>query len=187
MHEKQCVYYYACRSFSQYLSPFSLVTHTDTLSDGCREIRLCDIVSWHIAITDAASWSGLFPPAQFATKCLLLVSDDWILTSSPLWLHTQQCAKIHNSLPLTYLGLLVIHVYVCSILTLTFLACVSSITGQAKAEEWINLVDASASIFTWLWLAVIDVCEEEKKRAGGLKISLGFKLKGCILLKRCCS
>lgn len=31
-----------------------------------------------------------------------------------------------------------------------FLACVSSIARQAKAEEGINLVDASASIFTWL-------------------------------------
>lgn len=31
-----------------------------------------------------------------------------------------------------------------------FLTCVSSIAGQAKAEEGINLVDASASIFTRL-------------------------------------
>lgn len=31
-----------------------------------------------------------------------------------------------------------------------FLACVSSVAGQAKTEEGINLVDASASIFTRL-------------------------------------
>lgn len=86
--------------------------------------------------------------------------------------HTTMCwichisyeQRIHNNVPLTYLGLPFIHVYVCSVLTLTFLAHVSSVTGQAKAEEWINLVNASASIFTWLWLAVIYVCEGGKKK-----------------------
>lgn len=38
-----------------------------------------------------------------------------------------------------------------------FLARVSSVAGQAKAEEGINLVNTSASIFTWLRLAVIDI------------------------------
>lgn len=59
--------------------------------------------------------------------------------------------------------------YTCTVCTvssiLTFLAHVSSITGQAKAKEWINLVNASASIFTWLWLAVIYVCEGGKKNS----------------------
>lgn len=46
---------------------------------------------------------------------------------------------------------------------LTFLACVSPVAGQAEAEEWINLVDAGASIFTWLRLTVIDIFREGEK------------------------
>lgn len=38
-----------------------------------------------------------------------------------------------------------------------FLTRVTSIAGQAKAEKRVNLVDASASIFTWLRLAVINI------------------------------
>lgn len=59
---------------------------------------------------------------------------------------------MHDDSALTQPGVIFIYlcVFVCCILTLTFLACVSSIARQAKAEEGINLVDASASIFTWL-------------------------------------
>lgn len=195
---KQWVYCCACRSFSQYLSPCG----TDTLSDSCREMRLWDIVSWHIAVTDAAHWSGLFPPATACNKPFT-ARIGWlgISTSSPLWLHTQQRAEFVGPItfhinecmiiPLTFLAVICSSSVCRCFLTLTFLACVSSIAGQAKAEEWINLVDASASIFAWLRLAVINVCEEEKKKnpawTGGLWILLGLKFKGCILLKRSCS
>lgn len=50
---------------------------------------------------------------------------------------------------------------------LTFLACVSSIAGQAEAEEWVNLVDASASVLARLRLAVVNVCRRETEREKG--------------------
>lgn len=47
---------------------------------------------------------------------------------------------------------------------LTFLTRVSSVARQAKTEEWINLVHAGPSIFTWFRLAVIYICEEEGEK-----------------------
>ena len=97
---------------------------------------------------------------------------------------------MHNNPPIAWSHLFSIHVHVCSVPTLTFLACVSSVAGQAKAEEGINLVDASASIFTWLGLAVVNICGDEKSSNKGeeerLQISLGLKLIGCFLQRRCC-
>lgn len=200
MLEKQCVYCRACRSFSQYLSPFSPVTHTDTLSDGCREIRLCDIVSWHIAVTDAASWSGLFPPAQFATNCLLLVSDDWIWTSSPLWLRTQQCAGSVSATQTHFIWTKDSEQFAPRISWSARhpCACVqyshSHLSRMCLLHNWagkgrgmnqscrckcLHFHMALTGSHRRLWGR-----KGEKKR---LRISLGFKLKGCILLKRCCS
>lgn len=53
-------------------------------------------------------------------------------------------------------------VHDCSTSSLTFLTRVSSIARQAEAEEWIDLVNASSSIFTRFGLAVVDVWVQEK-------------------------
>lgn len=47
----------------------------------------------------------------------------------------------------------------------TFLTCISPVTGEAKAEESINLVNTSAPIFTRLRLAVINICVWERGRS----------------------
>lgn len=57
-----------------------------------------------------------------------------------------------------------LNVCMTAALPLTFLTCVSSVAWQAEAEEWINLVNASSSIFTRLGLAVVDVCVEGRKK-----------------------
>lgn len=144
MHGKQCVYCCACRISVSICHPAAL-WHTQiyTVCDSCWEMHLCDIVSWHTAVTDAAHWSGLFPPAQFAKN----------IWSGNLNKFTAVVARWTEFVDAV-------------ILILTFLTRVSSIAGQTKAEEWINLVDASASIFTWLGLAVINICEKGKKQAG---------------------
>lgn len=72
----------------------------------------------------------------------------------------------NNSFHTAQSNLLFNHVCVCVCVhqPLTFLTHVSSVAGQAKAEEGINLVDASASICTRLGLAVVNVCGEGKKQ-----------------------
>lgn len=46
---------------------------------------------------------------------------------------------------------------------LTFLAAITFITGQAEAEERVDLVDASASVLARLRLAVVYICGEERE------------------------
>lgn len=46
---------------------------------------------------------------------------------------------------------------------LTFLASIPFITGQAEAEEGVGFVDAGASVFTRIRLAVVHICGEEQE------------------------
>lgn len=57
---------------------------------------------------------------------------------------------------------------------LTFLTPIALVTGQAEAEEGVDLVDAGASVLARLRLAVVYICEEEQ---GGMRLSAGLRLK----------
>lgn len=46
---------------------------------------------------------------------------------------------------------------------LTFLTAITFVTGQAEADVGVGLVDAGASVFTGIRLAVVHIWEEEQE------------------------
>lgn len=99
-----------------------------------------------------------------AGGCVIRIRWLGILTSSPWWLASRRCCATASRIDGIFIVIwhwFVIHSHMCVVLT--FLALIAFIAGQAEAEERVDLVNAGASVLARLRLAVVYICQEERR------------------------